>query len=627
MASTQPVLERLQAHISAVEASPTIPLEQRLFDEAELVLPNRLAAEELLSLVRQLSMLLPQLQKDPTPAVNLLMKLLGGFSFADILAFDPPVDFEAGLQLGEHMSAFNRLILFLLRKATANASDAATVASQPAVMLALVRLWLCTSDTGVASLSSSLLLDLLRVDQEIVTDPDAHLPAGGQGLVWKRLFGDRDVYAIFFEACALTGPSELQMSKNQRTLAQARLLEWMPKVGALDWRTISRSHHTEIESQYGGTLLQFAAQHMVDHKGDVLMHQCLIAFFSDLLVATRPPETTVMDVEDSAGLVYLLRSGSHLRTIGIYTNPNSTDPTESMFLYGPAANYIATYASVYPKHFRSSPIPKHVNRRLMVAFDLSAARWAHAESPKHDLHLVASLPRSVLLPTTGDSAASWRLTPLSLLPSKATNPDVLNTLATVFHGPEKETVTFPPGSPLANGSHSQQADESAAARTLYLHYLANNPSMWKDIVRHADTVALMNLALAAINCLISVITAKWSTATDMALPSSSIATPDTGYLAILSPPALEYALPYLLKPPQTFANLVGGRGDTESAAYKIAAAKYDALRALHGKLVVQVEQGPREGYEDILATLSKRLAEGPLSREGEVGGRIDTLEL
>jgi hypothetical protein len=44
-------------------------------------------------------------------------------------------------------------------------------------------------------------------------------------------------------------------------------------------------------------------------------------------------------------------------------------------------------------------------------------------------------------------------------------------------------------------------------------------------------------------------------------------------------------------------------------------------------LVTQVELDPGQGYEDILATLSKRLAEGPMSQEGEIGGRIDTVQL
>ena len=36
---------------------------------------------------------------------------------------------------------------------------------------------------------------------------------------------------------------------------------------------------------------------------------------------------------------------------------------------------------------------------------------------------------------------------------------------------------------------------------------------------------------------------------------------------------------------------------------------------------------PNEGYEEILGTIGKRLAEGPVSREGEVGGRVGTMEL
>lgn len=72
---------------------------------------------------------------------------------------------------------------------------------------------------------------------------------------------------------------------------------------------------------------------------------------------------------------------------------------------------------------------------------------------------------------------------------------------------------------------------------------------------------------------------------------------------------------------------MGGRGDTESAAYKIAAAKFDALKAFHSRLQGEVQRTPGEGYEEILTTIAKRLAEGPLSREGEVGGRIGTLEL
>lgn len=180
---------------------------------------------------------------------------------------------------------------------------------------------------------------------------------------------------------------------------------------------------------------------------------------------------------------------------------------------------------------------------------------------------------------------------------------------------------------MASAPIPEEELEAAAARALYLNYIANNTRFWFDIATHADTVALKDHALAALNCLNAVVTATWSTKPSLALPSSAIPTPETGHLAILSPPALEYTLPYMLKPPQTFANLVGGRGDSDSAAYKIAAAKFDVLKSLHQRLAALVENEPGQGYEDTLYTLQKRLAEGPLSWEGEIGGQIGTMEL
>lgn len=197
-----------------------------------------------------------------------------------------------------------------------------------------------------------------------------------------------------------------------------------------------------------------------------------------------------------------------------------------MFLYGPAAHYIATYASEYPEHFLASQIPKQVLDRLRVALDLSAAKWAHSDSPKHDLHLLASLPRKALL--------SPQSSPLSLLPSKATNPDVLNTLAAVFHGPARDVV-FRPGTSLE--PEPATIEEASQARALYYHYVANNTRFWEDIARHADTVALKDLALAAINCLAAVITANWSDADSPSLPTT-LATPASGHLAILPPSVL-----------------------------------------------------------------------------------------
>jgi hypothetical protein len=629
-------LSRLSTHIASLQANPTItPIDTRLFEEAELVLPEYINKEETFALVQQLSALLRDIQQNPTPAVNLLIRLLSPFAFSDVLAFDPPVNFAAGLDVGFDapegmMLPFNRLMLALLEKATASSSDAATVAAKPEVVQALVKLWLCSADTGVSTTASKLLIDLLRVDHEVFEHPAQQVPSGGQGLMWKRIFGDRNVYGTFFEACSFK-TQVLKLSKNQRTLAQARLLEWLPTVTRMDWGTVSRSHHTDIESASGLTdgegLLDFAALHMVDFADDVLMYRCLIDFFADLLDVMLEKETPATSVEKSTALDYLTEKGLHDRTANIYLQSTAEmDVMESMFLYGPSANYLATYASLYPRHFQASNMPKKVNTRLMEALAMSSAKWAHSESPKHDLHLLASLPRATLLPAA-EGPAAWKTIPLSLLPSKVTNPDALNTLATVFHGPSRKIITFPSTSPMTDEPSPQEELEAAAARALYMNYLANNSNIWSDITTHADTVALKDLALSALNCLQAVITANWSTKPSLALPTSTMATPPSGHLAILSPPALEYTLPYLIKPAQTFSNLVGGRGDSESSAYKVATAKWDALKALHSALITQVELEPGQGFEDILATLSKRLAAGAMSNEGEIGGRIETVQL
>jgi hypothetical protein len=126
-------LSRLNAHIASLQANPaTTPIDTRLFEEAELVLPEYINKQETFALVQQISALLQDIQQNPTPAVNLLIRLLNPFAFSDVLAFDPPVNFATGLDVGFDapegvMLPFNRLMLALLEKATASSSDVGEV--------------------------------------------------------------------------------------------------------------------------------------------------------------------------------------------------------------------------------------------------------------------------------------------------------------------------------------------------------------------------------------------------------------------------------------------------------------------------------------------------------------------
>lgn len=224
-----------------------------------------------------------------------------------------------------------------------------------------------------------------------------------------------------------------------------------------------------------------------------------------------------------------------------------------------------------------------------------------------------------------------------MLPSKSTSPDVLDTLATVFHGPASREHTFPPRPSEPEISALQEHAECKAARALYFLYLNYNTRLFEDLVKHADTVALEPHALAAINVITSIATANWLPLAKDTIPTDDdflswlpyppTATPDSGPTALLAPPSLEHTLPYLLKPPQTFSNIVGGFGDTQNSAYKIATAKFDALRALHDRLKDHLIDEPEQGYGEIVETLRKRIVEGPWGRQGQIGTNIATMEL
>ena len=99
-------------------------------------------------------------------------------------------------------------------------------------------------------------------------------------------------------------------------------------------------------------------------------------------------------------------------------------------------------------------------------------------------------------------------------------------------------------------------------------------------------------------------------------------------LAILSSPALQTVIPYLLKPAQiSNSRGIGARGDLGKAINDVAAIRFDALSALHGKLKVHTHMhGEATAWQDILGKMEKRLAQGRWGAVSEVGGSIATME-
>jgi hypothetical protein len=199
---------------------------------------------------------------------------------------------------------------------------------------------------------------------------------------------------------------------------------------------------------------------------------------------------------------------------------------------------------------------------------------------------------------------------------------ILNILANSV----QEELTFPQVETL--GSDTQRAQiESAYARLLTALFISKKPNMFSDIISHAETVAMKENALAALALLRALITASWSSEPILDVPATEPTYarlnnfPMTGLDLILEPSISGGVLPALLKPATSFSNLVGGRGDAENAAYQVAMAKFDVLKALGREL----EQNG--GRDDVLFMVKRRVNEGPWGVGGSAGSRIGTLEL
>lgn len=288
------ILSELSAHLHQVDQDPSTQLETDLLDKCALYTstPEYTTRiwQETGPLFLQIAALLPTLQQDPSPLIHFVTKLAAPYRFEHI----KDVDLDVGLDL--RATPVHPLILTLLEKAAASTSDAQALANRPKIMAAVVRLWLCTPDAGVATQAENLLTSLLSAskNEPPATSEESPLHTYGQGPMWRRLFTDRDIVSLYYHYTSLhtlSNPPLPLLSKRDRTIAQARLLSWLPKIGALDWRTITSSHSVDIETEVGlgedQGLLHYASLKMVDAEDDILMHMTLINFYRDLIVTVR----------------------------------------------------------------------------------------------------------------------------------------------------------------------------------------------------------------------------------------------------------------------------------------------------------------------------------------------------
>lgn len=517
--------------------------------------------------------------------------------------------------LSSPFASINFSTLGLLGKALSNESDADIIAGRPEVVAALIRLWLCTPEIGVSDSAQKVLLGLLRARNQ----SSSHSTSIHQSLMWRRVFRDRDTYDLFFSICSLkTAGKTDQLGKRAKTIAQARLLVLL--VELIDYEPIRSSQLPEIETKYGvtdGGLLKFAAVHMVDWKGDWVMHLTILEFFTNLL-RTR----------SSAALDFLIENGLHDSTISYYTNDGDIRAELSTAVYPKAAEYIAVYCSNFEYHILEN---RHFLDRLIQCLHDVAEETASLPQPykfpPHDLNVLASLPPAVLLPRNS------RLTPLFALVPNTHDANIYKALAKIFRG------TVGP-----NLQDQSRANGNSAVRALYFLYMKRFPLLWNTVCFSADVVALKELALAAIGLINAVISANWEPlptelpeswsnwptlpteeelASECGLRSGDL--PSSGFLTVLYTYSSQNVLEYLCSAGSNFKSLIGGNGDTESAAYQVAVAKYDVIRLFRQKLKDVVQARP--DLQGVLTTLEQRLAEGATGGSSDVGGRIGILEL
>lgn len=287
--------QRLSHHLQALATIPGTSVDQRLIQEYSIfyapAIDDKSSRRGLI--INQLSEALLRLQdQDPSPLVDLLSKLTGPLSFRQILSLESPVSLET--LLDPSAEKYNLLGLGFLEKAAESHCDIANLASRPSVVMALVTLWLTTVDAGVATKASKVLDRLLTQDKELSLltarriGDDSLSRSRCQTLMWRRLFGDKDIYGFILSYCSLQGHDKTQGGRTQKTVAQARLMELALRIGGLDWSCLSRSHHAALEKNYGldptqDGFLDFIVSHMVESNDDFLMHMSLLHFFADLI--------------------------------------------------------------------------------------------------------------------------------------------------------------------------------------------------------------------------------------------------------------------------------------------------------------------------------------------------------
>jgi hypothetical protein len=300
MNSPEESFQELFAHLREVEEDPQHKrLNHDILRDAQNNLSSAIPRATVWSLLANGERLLNIIQEDPRPLTRLLEVDISFIPFDEIKDSIPSHKLLEGLL--SPSPSIQVLCLAYLRKAADSPSGVAWVGSNAGLVKQFITTWLASDSTEVTERALETLMVLLGVDhvdrKVIVEEKEKGLKgeAQGQGLLWRRLFRDPEIYALFFHWTSLRSPEYKEKSKqaiHRLTISQGRLFDFIARVAELDWSNITASHFPEIEAKYschetqdsrvGISLLQYAASGMVDNT-DPLMSVLRSDFFMKLL--------------------------------------------------------------------------------------------------------------------------------------------------------------------------------------------------------------------------------------------------------------------------------------------------------------------------------------------------------
>ncbi|KIW17357.1 hypothetical protein PV08_04549 [Exophiala spinifera] len=285
------------SHLSEVEAQPaTVVLDEELLRRAERSLDASTSRDLLWRLLATGERLLQTLQQEPRPLTRLLERTVS------LLPFDELKNTISAEKLQEGLTSSSisvqLLCLAYLRKAADSPSGASFVAASSPLVQCLLTTWLSSENTEVAERCLEAIEALLAVDSHtsftVLATRESVAEVQGQGLLWRRIFTDPQVYSILFEWTSLrVSKRDVKTKKGMQlvTISQARLFDCIARLANYDWAAISTTTLPAVEAKFAdggaddqpyGGLLRYAASHMIDQR-DILMEVLRQDFFMKLL--------------------------------------------------------------------------------------------------------------------------------------------------------------------------------------------------------------------------------------------------------------------------------------------------------------------------------------------------------